>query len=92
MLGSIVEIVRFGLPDDYWDTYTDAVRALSEEEIHQAAVDVVYPEGLIWVVVGDRNRIEAGIRELDIGRIVPLDADGNVLADRVDTGTGVVPE
>ena len=45
---------------------------------------------LIWVVVGDRNRIEAGIRELDIGRIVPLDADGNVLADRVDTGTGVV--
>ena len=92
VLGSIVEIVRFGLPDDYWDTYADAVRALSEEEIHQAAVDVVYPEGLIWVVVGDRTRIEAGIRELDIGRIVPLDADGNVLADRVDTGTGVVLE
>ena len=79
VLGSLVEIVRFGLPNDYWDSYADAVRALSEAEIHQAALDVVNPEGLIWVVVGDRDRVEAEIRELDIGRIVALDADGNVL-------------
>ncbi len=84
VLGSIVEIVRFGLPDDYWDTYADAVRSLSEAEIHQAAVDVVNPDGLVWVVVGDRGRIEAGIRELNIGPIVPLDADGNVLEEPAD--------
>ncbi len=79
VLGSLVEIVRFGLPDDYWDSYADAVRGLSEEEIHRAAVEVVNPEGLIWVVVGDRGRVEAGIRGLEIGPIVALDADGNVL-------------
>ncbi len=88
VLGSIVEIVQFGLPDDYWDSYADAVRGLSEAEIHQAAVDVVNPDGLMWVVVGDRARIEAGIRDLDIGRIVPLDADGNVLDE---PGPGVTP-
>ena len=79
VLGSLVEIVRFGLPDEYWDSYADAVRGLSEEEIHRAAVEVVNPEGLIWVVVGDRGRVEAGIRSLEIGPIVALDADGNVL-------------
>ena len=90
VLGSLVEIVRFGLPDDYWDSYADAVRGLSEEEIHRAAVDVVNPDGLIWVVVGDRGKIEAGIRDLNVGRIVPLDADGNVLdetAGTVDSAT-----
>ena len=85
VLGSLVEIVRFGLPDDYWDSYADAVRGLSEEEIHRAAVEVVNPEGLIWVVVGDRSRVEAGIRGLDIGPIVALDADGNVLDESAAT-------
>ena len=32
---------------------------------------------LIWVVVGDRERIEDSIRELDLGPIRFLDADGN---------------
>ena len=77
VLGSLAEIVRFGLPDDYWDTYAGSIRALSEEEIRQAAVDVVHPEALVWVVVGDRAEIEAGIRELGFGDIVLLDADGN---------------
>ena len=75
--GSLSEIVRFGLPEDYWHTYADAVRGLSEAEIQQAAVDAVRPEGLIWIVVGDRSRIEEGIRELGIGEVVVLDADGN---------------
>ncbi len=86
VLGSIAEIVRFGLPDDYWDTYADSIRALTEEEIRQAAVDVVHPDGLIWVVVGDRSKIEAGIRELGLGELVPLDADGNLLDDAVAAG------
>ena len=85
VLSSLVEIVRFGLPDDYWDSYADAVRGLSEEEIHRAAVELVNPEGLIWVVVGDRSRVEAGIRGLDIGPIVALDADGNVLDESAAT-------
>ena len=84
VLDSIIEIVRFGLSDDHWNTYADAIRALTEEEIRQAAVDVVNPAGLVWVVVGDRSRIEAGIRELELGELVSLDADGNVLEEPGD--------
>ena len=79
VLGSLSEIVRFGLPDDYWDTYAGSVRALTEDEIRQAAVDVVRPEALVWVVVGDRAKIEDGVRALGFGEIVLLDADGNVV-------------
>jgi zinc protease len=76
---SLAEMVRFGLPDDYWDTYPDRVRALSDSQISEAANDVVQPDGMVWVVVGDRAKIEEGIRALGYGDIILMDADGNVL-------------
>jgi zinc protease len=57
------------------------VRSLSDDQIAKAAADVVQPDGMVWVVVGDRARIEDGIRELGYGDIVLMDADGNVLED-----------
>src|SRR5205814_1852411 len=62
--GSIGEIVRFGLPDDYFVTYPNKVRALSVVALEKAAETVVHADQLIWVVVGDRSKIEPGIREL----------------------------
>ena len=75
---SLAEMVRFGLPDDYWNRYPEQVRALSDEQISAAASDVVKPDVLVWVVVGDRTKIEKGIRELDYGEIIMMDADGNI--------------
>lgn len=69
--------MRFGLPDDYWETYAAAVRELTLAEIRAEADRVLQPDRLIWVVVGDRERIEESIRELDLGPIRFLDADGN---------------
>jgi zinc protease len=74
---SIGEIVTFGLPDDYFATYPARVRALSVDEVEKAAKQVVHPEQLVWVVVGDRSKIESGIRELGWGEVQLLDADGN---------------
>jgi len=31
---------------------------------------------VVWVVVGDRSKIEAGIRALGLGELKFLDADG----------------
>jgi zinc protease len=33
----------------------------------------------VWVVVGDRAKIEAGIRQLGLGEVKFLDANGNPL-------------
>ncbi|MDB6124497.1 MAG: peptidase domain protein [Pedosphaera sp.] len=74
---SISEIVRFGLPEDYFTTYPDKVRALSLSELSKAAQEVVHPDQLVWVIVGDGSKIEQGIRDLHWGDIQLLDADGN---------------
>ncbi len=74
---SIAEIVWFGLPDDFWNTYADKVRSLDLPQVSAAAKEVIHPDKLVWVVVGDRRKIEAGIRELNLGEIRLIDADGN---------------
>jgi zinc protease len=78
--GSLAEIVCFGLPDDYCQTYADKIRALTRDDLTAAAKVVVQPDHLVWVVVGDRAKIEAGIRELGFGEVRFLDADGNPVA------------
>jgi zinc protease len=76
---SIVDIVQFGLPDDYYETYAGKVRALKTADVNGAAKEVVHPDNLIWIVVGDRSKIEAGVRELGLGELRLMDADGKLL-------------
>jgi zinc protease len=75
--GSIADIVIYGLPEDYFDTYSTKVRSLSVSDVGKAAKKVVHPDQLVWVVVGDRSKIESGIRDLAWGEIQLLDTDGN---------------
>ena len=75
---SIVDLVQFGLPDDYYDTYAGKVRALKTKDVSAAAKEVVRPDNLIWIVVGDRAKIEAGVRELNLGEFRLMDADGKM--------------
>jgi zinc protease len=74
--GSIAEIVRFDLPHDYYSTFASNVKALGVGDLSSAARETVQPDKLVWVVVGDRAKIESGIRELNLGPLSFLDADG----------------
>ena len=74
---SIDQIVEFGLPDDYFASYPDKVRSLSLVDVSQAARNVLHPDQMVWVVVGDRSKIEPGLHDLGWGKIQVLDADGN---------------
>jgi len=76
---SILDIVQFGLPDDYYETYGGKVRALTTSEVDDAAKTVVHPDNLIWVVVGDGAKIEAGIKKLGLGELRLLSAEGKPL-------------
>jgi zinc protease len=79
VMRDIGEIVAFDLPDDHWDTYSDSVRNLSLEQINAAADQVIKPDNIVWVVVGDRTKVESRIRELELGEIILLDKDGKPL-------------
>jgi zinc protease len=75
VLDSIVNLVQYDLPDDYYQTFAGKVRALTLADINQAAAEVVQPAHLVWVVVGDRAKIEAGVRELGLGEVRILNAE-----------------
>jgi zinc protease len=77
VLGSLAEIVRFGFDDRYYDGYAAKVRGTSLADVGAAAT-VIQPEKLVWVIAGDRAKIEAGLRELGLGEVRTIDADGNV--------------
>jgi zinc protease len=77
---SIVNLIQFSLPDDYYETFAGKVRALKTSDLNDAAKAVVHPDNMIWVVVGDRAKIEAGVKELNLGEVRLMDADGKVLS------------
>jgi zinc protease len=76
LAGAISDIVTFGLDDRYYDTFADKVRAQTIPGVTAAAAEVVHPDQLVWVIVGDRSKIEPGLRELNLGQIRLIDSDG----------------
>ena len=77
VMTSLEEIVRLGLPDDYYEKYPAKVRALKTTDLSGAAEKVLRPNGMIWVIVGDKERIEKSLKELGLGDPKHIDADGN---------------
>jgi len=75
----VLDLVQFGLPDDYYQTYAAKIRALGTPDVTDAAKTAVNPDNVVWVVVGDRAKIEASVRALGFGELKFLDADGNPL-------------
>ena len=76
---SYADILTYGLPDSYFNDLVGEVQALTAPQLQAAAAELVHPEALTWVVVGDLAAIEASVRKLDIGEVKVLDTDGHIL-------------
>jgi zinc protease len=68
------DLLQLGLPLDFYDSYVSRVSALTVAEIEDRAKDLLDPQHMIWMVVGDRSEIEPGLRALQIGGIIPTEA------------------
>jgi zinc protease len=77
--GAITDLLSYGLDDRYYDTFAQKVRSQTVQSLTRVAADVVHPDQLIWVVVGDRSKIEPGIRDLKLGEIRLIDSNGKPL-------------
>jgi zinc protease len=80
--GSLQQLVTYGLADDYFDTYSAKAGAVGAADIVRAAKAAVHPDSIVWVVVGDRQKIEPGLKALGLGEIRLLDADDKPKASR----------
>lgn len=74
MAGQLSDLIKFDIPFDEWDTYTKRVGAVTGAMANKAAKDYLHPDALVIVIVGDREKIEEGIRSLNLGEIVHMDA------------------
>ena len=75
--GAYTTILQYGLPDDYFNVYTARALALTPGQANVLATQLFMPGKLVWIVVGDMSKVESGIRELNIGDVHKIDADGN---------------
>ena len=76
VLGALLGNDRFGRPDDYVTTLKGRYEAVDLEGVQGAAEEVIHPDKLTWLIVGDRAQIEDQVRELGLGEVHILDADG----------------
>jgi zinc protease len=79
LAGAYSQILQYGLPEDYFNTFTEKVMSLTPQSANEIAKKFILPDHLMWVVVGDMTKVEAGIRELNLGEIHKIDADGNAV-------------
>ena len=75
VMGQVLQMVQFNLPDDYLQTARSSVGAVTLEDVHRITQELVHPDRLKILVVGDRAQIETGLRELDLPTVL-LDVDG----------------
>jgi zinc protease len=67
--GAISSIFVYNRPLDYYSTVADKYRAVTANDVSRVARDDVHPDNLIIVAVGDRAKIEAGLKETNLGPI-----------------------
>ncbi len=70
-------LIEYRLPADYYQTLIQKTLAVTTEQANSLAQREIQPDRLIWIIVGDLQKIEAGIRELKIAEVRKIDADGN---------------
>ncbi len=80
VMGELQRIVQYGYPDNEVATRKARIEAQTDAAVNAAAKQVIQPNALTWVIIGDLSKIEAPIRALNLGPITVLDANGAPVA------------
>jgi zinc protease len=82
-------LVDFGLPHDYLNTYVPRIDAVTAAEVLRVAKQYLHPDRLAIIIVGDRSKIEAGLRQLPAGKNLEVfQFDANFRLTPIATGPG----
>jgi zinc protease len=64
---------------DYFSLLPAQIYAVTPELAQAAAKNYVQPERMTVLAVGDRAKIEPGLKELNLGKMEIRDADGKLV-------------
>ncbi len=79
ILGSLTELMKYELAPDYFKNFSKNVNKMTLEDVQKLSKQMLNPDKLAWVVVGDKDKIFKGLQEVGFDEIVMIDADGNIL-------------
>jgi zinc protease len=66
---AVSSIFAHNFPLDYYTTLPDKYKAVSAADVARVAKDDVHPDNLIIIAVGDRAKIEPGLKETNLGPV-----------------------
>lgn len=77
VLSTLQNNLNYERGQDYLKNYPTMLQNMQLADVQKSAKKLIHPNSLAWVIVGDRSKIEAGIKELNIGEIRFIDSEGN---------------
>lgn len=80
--GSISDLYVDGLPQDYYQQFTQHIQAVTSDDLVRVAKQYIDLQHLAIVIAGDRATIEAPLRALNVAPVVVLNANYESLATR----------
>jgi zinc protease len=66
--GQLETLWTYGLPNDFFNTVVPKISAVNADDVLRMAKKYLKLQNLLIVVVGDRAKIEADLRELPVGK------------------------
>lgn len=76
--GSLVNLVVYKLPDEYFTNYLKNVDAVTLADVQRVAKENLNSTTMAIVVVGDTKAIRPGIEQMKFGPVVTVDVSGNL--------------
>jgi predicted Zn-dependent peptidase len=73
--GQLEEMVSYNLPENYFSEFVSKILSLSGNDVNSAAKKYIVPDQMVVVVVGDKAKIEEGIKKLNLGELKYLTID-----------------
>ncbi len=73
VLGSMLSSSRFDRALNYPESLPEKYQSLSIEELKEAAAQVLHPEKLTWLIIGDASQIKEGLESAGVGKITVQD-------------------
>ncbi len=70
--GQLEEFIQYNLPEKYFAGYVEKMLGVTGSDVNVAAKKYIVPDQIIIVVVGDKSKIEEGIKQLNLGEIINL--------------------
>jgi zinc protease len=80
---AVSDIYTQALPEDYYQSFTKNVNAVTKEDVLRVARKYLDPDHLAILIVGDRAKIEGPLAATKIAPIVYLDVNGDPIPDKI---------